>query len=160
MATGFVIRGAKELAAAFEELGRTFGGAALDPALRKGLTMIKQAAQDNLRQNASVQAHTPPGVRLVNSMQIVKQSGRASAQPMFRLGFVGRGRHIAHFVEFGTKPHWQPRRRSFHPGARPFPFLRPAFDTEGVAAMEFILDDLRVQVLKQASKLRAQQATL
>ena len=157
---GFVLQGAAELAAAFEELGRTFGGAALDPSMRHGLGMIKSAAQTNLRNNGSVQAHTPSAQRTINSMQIQKVSGRQKSTPMYRLGFAGRGRHIAHFIEFGTRPHWQPRRRSFHPGARPFPFMRPAFDREGVPAMEFILLDLREQVLKQAAKLRAQQRLL
>jgi hypothetical protein len=35
-----------------------------------------------------------------------------------------------HLVEYGSAPHWQPNRFGGvqHPGARPFPHMRPAFE--------------------------------
>lgn len=35
---------------------------------------------------------------------------------------------LGHLLEFGTAPHWQPRRQRMHPGAQPFPHWRPAFE--------------------------------
>lgn len=33
----------------------------------------------------------------------------------------------AHMVEYGTKPHWMPKRQWMHPGAKPYPFMVPAW---------------------------------
>jgi len=38
----------------------------------------------------------------------------------------------AHMVEYGTKPHWMPKRKWMHPGAKPKPFMRPAWDENKV----------------------------
>lgn len=34
----------------------------------------------------------------------------------------------AHMVEYGTKPHWMKKRKWMHPGAKPAPFMKPAWD--------------------------------
>lgn len=44
------------------------------------------------------------------------------------VAFARRARKLAHLVEFGTAPHWQPNLKFRHPGARPKPFFRPAFE--------------------------------
>jgi hypothetical protein len=59
---------------------------------------------------------------------------------VFWLSFKLRARKIAHLVEFGTAPHWQPRWRGgwMHPGARPKPFIRPAYDAKAGDAVRII----------------------
>jgi hypothetical protein len=41
-------------------------------------------------------------------------------------------------LEFGTAPHWQPRRMRMHPGAAAFPHLRPAYDTTKVQMVQVL----------------------
>jgi len=53
----------------------------------------------------------------------------AATRTTWWVSFARRARKIAHLVEFGTAPHAQPRRGIMHPGARPKPFFRPAFDS-------------------------------
>ncbi|MCW5697372.1 MAG: hypothetical protein KIS96_11660 [Bauldia sp.] len=145
-----VVHGDRALMSTLAELGRTFGGAALDASMRKGLTIVRNQAKTNLVANRSV--HRPV---LIKSFRTAKDAGRHRHQPRFRLGFVSGGRSIAHLVEFGTRPHYQPRRGVMHPGARPKPFVRPAFDTQGPRAMDMILKDLRTQIIRKAAALRA-----
>lgn len=161
---GFI--GDRALRATLLELGRTFGGPAVDSALRRGLAVVRAQAVANIKRNASVSPGprswsinlAKPGSHLYQSFRVRKATGRSRSTPEFRLGFVGRGRGVAHLVEFGTAPHYQPRRRWRHPGARPFPFIRPAFDTHGPKAMDDMLRQLRDQVIRQAARLRAKNA--
>lgn len=70
-------------------------------------------------------------------------------------------RWYAHFVEYGTEPHavgkgsisrvFKRSKRSIiqlgrtHPGARPRPFMRPAFDAKSAEALQTIVDTAREQ---------------
>lgn len=62
----------------------------------------------------------------------------------------------AHLVELGTKPHYQTRKlkhetkkRAFkHPGAKPKPFLRPAFDSKKDEAVANAKQTLREEIRK------------
>ena len=57
----------------------------------------------------------------------------------------------AHWIEYGTDPHDLSYRgkfvseakgtRSQHPGSRKFPYMRPAYDTKAVAAINKAMDD-------------------
>lgn len=69
----------------------------------------------------------------------------------------------AHFVEFGTKAHKiKPgKKRAMalggalltttidHPGAKPKPFVRPAFDSKSGAAMEAVAAQIRARLTKE-----------
>ena len=149
------IRGERELRAALLELGRTFGGPALDASMRKGMTVFRKSARANLLINRSLGAFTPPQRRLISNLFTEKAKGRKRSNPKFYLGGRNRGKKIAHLVEFGTAPHFQPKRNRMHPGARARPFMRPAFDSNGDQVLDFIMKDLRGQVIKQAARLRA-----
>lgn len=72
----------------------------------------------------------PRGGHLDEGVSVRKVEARGGMYRVFWLGFVNRARRIAHLVEFGTAPHWQPRRRIMHPGAQPKPFARPAYEQE------------------------------
>lgn len=72
----------------------------------------------------------------------------------------------AHLVEFGTARHWiKPRNRKSlfiagllreaadHPGARPKPFMRPAFDSKSRAAIDAMAEYIRKRLPKELKKV-------
>ena len=159
----FRLEGDRALSATLAELGRTFGGAALDQAINSGMRTFHRSAQAKLRAQGSVSPGprswkgwniAKGGKHLWQSMRVRKTLGRPRNEPEFRLGFVGRGRGVAHLVEFGTAPHYQPNLRFRHPGARPFPFMRPTFDVHGPKVIEDIMVQMRNNIMVQAAKLR------
>ena len=71
----------------------------------------------------------PRGGHLDEGVVAVPRPEQSSAsRTTWWVTFARRARKIAHLVEFGTAPHAQPNRGIFHPGARPKPFFRPAFE--------------------------------
>lgn len=91
-------------------------------ARRAGLQPVVVAARAQLASNGSNKTY-----KLSQSLGIAtKDALTSSAGPI-------RGKKhasVGHLVEFGTAPHWQPNRfgGTMHPGARPKPFMRPAYD--------------------------------
>lgn len=65
-------------------------------------------------------------------------------------------RLYAHLVEFGSRPHSVAPKGSKmvlpHPGARPKPFMRPAFDESIGAAQAAVLRTLQLEAAKIAAK--------
>lgn len=114
--------GDKDVAAALKRAAKHPTGAERKRIRRKVLQGLVKSARANLMANGS------------------KKTGRLSAA----LGIVDDGKDVttagpvrgrlhssvAHLVEFGTAAHFQPKRFGgiMHPGARPKPFLRPAFE--------------------------------
>lgn len=94
---------------------------------------------------------------LMASMKIV-QAKRTRAETQTLVTATDKGIKKAHLVEFGTDPHWQPNRGVMHPGARPFPFLTPAFyknEDEVLHRMnDRFIDELRKHVARVARKNR------
>lgn len=127
-----VVRGDKEIRANFRAISRAVGGRELDASAVTALQPMKDATVAGAL--AHRQPHNPPGGHLDQGVVIVKRESRGSLYRVFWLTFTKRARKIAHLVEFGTAPHAQPNRGIFHPGARAFPFFRPAFEEtkEGV----------------------------
>lgn len=60
----------------------------------------------------------------------VRKTTSTRAKRSYWLGAVRRALKIAHLVEFGTAPHFQPHFRGgfLHPGARRQPFMTPAYE--------------------------------
>lgn len=114
------VTGHRETARALRRLAR-HTHRPIGEASRAALRPINAAAKANLVANGSVKR----GV-LYRSMRIRKLKGSA-AKITWAVTATGRGVGIAHLVEFGTDPHWQPKRGMMHPGARPKPFLTPAY---------------------------------
>lgn len=152
------LRGDRALAATLSELGSTFGGAALDAALRKGLTPIKQDAPSRVQ--------GPAAAIFRRDIKVQKTLRRPRNRPEFKLGFVNDGQRIAHLFEFGTQRHSlrkgaSVRRRIFlgappmHPGDPPRPFMRPAFEARKDEAAKIIQTDLVTQIQRQARRLEA-----
>lgn len=132
MAARAVVRGDKEIRANLRAVGRAVGGREMDAMITRALTPMKEATVAGALQHR--QPHNPPGGHLDQGVVIVKRDSRGSLYRVFWVTFTRRARKLAHLVEFGTAPHAQPNRGIMHPGARPFPFFRPAFEEtkEGV----------------------------
>lgn len=129
------ISGDKEVTALLRKISRVPTSAQAKAARAKALQPIVTAAKQLL----SVQNSVVTGAlqRAIGTGD--KDRNTTAAGPI-------RGkRHatVAHFVEFGTKPHWQPLRRQHHPGARPKPFLRPAFEMHRIEVMEILAAEIR-----------------
>ena len=79
----------------------------------------------------------------------------------FSVGTSKKAKH-AHLVELGTAPHYIPTPKGSpfsppgggvdHPGARPHPFLRPAYDAGKPLALERVKKNLLRRIKKEAAK--------
>ena len=65
----------------------------------------------------------------------------------------GRGVSIAHLVEAGTAPHWQPKRGVMHPGARPKPFLEPAYFAHDEQVVRIMTKELGAGLIAYANAI-------
>lgn len=122
-----ILRGDVELRRALKAIpaATTLG---LDGAMRESLEpMRKQTSLNALRLRKP--GRQPPGGHLDQGVVIRKIDNPARNVRTFWVSFTKRARYLAHLVEFGTAPHWQPNRRQMHPGARPKPFATPAFES-------------------------------
>ncbi len=104
--------------------------AGLDGAIRESLEPMRRRTSLNamrLRQPG----RSPPGGHLDQGVVIRKVDGRGRSYRKFWIAFTRRARFLAHLVEFGTRPHFQPKRRGgiMHPGANAKPFFTPAFES-------------------------------
>lgn len=121
-----VVRGDKEIRANLRAVQNAVGGREMDTMITRALTPMKNATIAGAL--AHRQPHNPPGGHLDQGVVIVKRNSRGNLYREFWVTFTKRARKLAHLVEFGTAPHAQPNRGNFHPGARAFPFFRPAFE--------------------------------
>lgn len=149
MKVSVTIRGDKQLRAKMRHLG-TIGKAEANGIMRQALEPMREETANNALQLR--QAGTNPrGGHLDQGVVSVP----APEQPASRLrttwwvSFARRARKIAHLVEFGTAPHAQPRRGIMHPGARPKPFIRPAFDATKGEVMSSIGRGLYAMLLRK-----------
>ncbi len=104
--------------------------AGLDGVIRESLEPMRRQTSLNalrLRQPGG----TPEGGHLDQGVVVRKVDGRGRSQRKFWVSFTKRARYLAHLVEFGTRPHFQPNRRGgiMHPGATAKPFFAPAFES-------------------------------
>lgn len=131
-----VVRGDKEAAAALRRLRSAVNQSIMN---RAGEESLKPMAEQT-RANARVlrQPHTPKGGHLDEGVAVARRPASGRGKVVLWLGFSRRARKIAHLVEFGTRPHFQPNYRGgwMHPGARPKPFLRPAYEARKREAIE------------------------
>jgi hypothetical protein len=130
------IRGQEDVKRVMSELAAA-PARVLDAGCVAALTPMRNRIADNARPLR--QPHTPKGGHLDEGVAIGKISAKGKYFRVFWVAFTKRARALAHLVEFGTAPHWQPRWRGgwMHPGARPKPFARPGFEEtkDGVAAI-------------------------
>lgn len=131
-------------------LARVYDGRSMDADIEASLEPLRRETEQNA---ASLRNYVgkwpdffpqptkaPKGGHLDQGVESARISG-SSRKRVWWVGFSKRARKLAHLLEFGVAPHFQPRfkRGWMHPGSRPYPFFRPAFDSKkGV-----VLDTLR-----------------
>lgn len=122
------VTGDKELLNNLNAMARAFSPSVMDAVCKQSLAPLE--AETKARARALRQpGPAPRGGHLDQGVATAKQPS-AGKRRVFWVGFRGRARKIAHLVEFGTAPHWQPKWNGgwMHPGARPKPVLRPAYE--------------------------------
>lgn len=148
------VKGLAELAAALQQLPAKVEANLMRAALRAGAKVIAVQARANV--------HSVSGV-LAKSVRFgAKLQGRGSGRVSGYVRAGGRGSKAAkaafyaHMVEFGTARHVIKAppgarlnvrgvfyRSVEHPGARKHPFMLPAFDAKGAAAVSAVAEYLR-----------------
>lgn len=138
------VTGYKETARALRKVA-AFPKSRVSAASRKALRPMLAATKANLKSNASYHR----GV-LYRSMQIrmMKSTARTA---MWKVTATGRGVGIAHLVEAGTRAHWQPKKKWMHPGAKAKPFLEPAYFAHDEQAVQIMVRELGVDMVRYAS---------
>lgn len=126
---------ARDVLSGDKALIRTIGAVQQDYRLR--VDPIAMEALEPMREEVQILArfrrqpgNRPPGGHLDEGIVKRKISGGSGAVRVFWISLANRARLIGHLVEFGTAPHFQPRRNRMHPGARPFPFFTPGYESE------------------------------
>lgn len=152
------VRGNRETARALRELAQVVS-VPLNAASRFALQPTLKAARTKA---ASLDLEDTTGA-LAESLTIRKKASPKLA-PVHQVGPDAskskNGRRpvkYAHLLEFGTAPHYQPKRGVVHPGTRPKPFLTPAYEqTKGEVVKRF---GARIgpEMEKRAARLRAKQ---
>ncbi len=170
------MEGGKELAKALAKLGQRVEKKLLKRAVVKGARPIARAAKVKVVKVSGMLGKSI-GVKSI----FYPSTGTAVAVIGARVTTQGRKRktvgwakkfgdtkqkpaNYAHLVEFGTKPHWIPttlidgtivRRPHLHPGTPAKPFMRPAYDQHWRGALNIFGTQLRRDIAKEVSKLRA-----
>ena len=148
------IKGLAELQAALDTLPAKIEANIARGALRAGAKIIVAEAKRNVH---SVSGLLAAGIR-VSSSRINRRSGKVTTSVIAGAKATKAvTAYYAHMVEFGTAAHVIRARKGGllaigvpkvnHPGARPKPFMRPAFDTQARAAVEAAREYIRQRLL-------------
>lgn len=140
------VTGYRETARAIRRLSQ-FPRGKIGKASRKALQPMLAKSKANLRSNKSYRR----GV-LYRSMAIRRLKATTSLSEWV-IAATGRGVSIAHLVEAGTAPHWQPKRGRMHPGARPKPFLEPAYFEHDEQAVKIMIKELGAGLISYANAI-------
>ena len=156
MASSVEIRGLAELHKTLQELPAKIERNVLRGGLRAGAKVMESAAK---AQVPVKHGDLRSSIRV--SMRTSSKTGTVRAQ--IKAG--NKKAWYAHLVEFGTARHWiKPKSRKSlffaglakevidHPGARPKPFMRPAFDGKWRAAIDAMADYIRTRLPKEFKK--------
>lgn len=152
MSTSFVhVKGFNELQKFLDELPAKMEANIMRAAMRAGANVILQQARANVPANTGL---LRAGLKVYTSRRrgVVKATVRAG----------GKHAYIGKFVEYGTAAHLiKPktakslsiaglmRDGAHHPGAAPKPFMRPALDTAGTAALAAVGEAIKRRLNKQ-----------
>lgn len=113
------VRGVRRTTQAIRSLGRGFGVGEVRRAHQQALEPMQSEARAQFMANGSFKTGVIP-----DDIQII-HTGPAET----KLGMTGMGASLGHIIELGSLPHFQPQRGSWHPGAEPKSFMRPAYDS-------------------------------
>lgn len=155
------IRGLKELQRALKELPKRVGNKVVRNATRAGAQVIRIEAQKNLASRAKA---SPESIKSV--IEQVATKGRIRQGAIFHVG-AKSSRFWLNILEQGAAPHVIRTKkkkvlssgmtvygkRVNHPGIRPRPWLRPAFDAHQAEALGVIGKELWRGIKLEAAKL-------
>lgn len=177
------VRGLADLQRELDQLPAKIEANVMRGALRAGANVIADEARrrvpvgtGQLKESIRVSVRVLPGGKLVATVKAggrfkVYSSGKAVKGADYKTSRAGGGvdyhaPFYAHFVEFGTARHWiKPKNRKSlfvaglmrevvdHPGARPRPFMRPAFDGKARVAVEAMAEYIRKRLPKELKKV-------
>lgn len=122
------VTGDKDVIRAMRAMPAAVATRQLDVLCKESLEPLRMRTKQNalpLRQPG----RRPKGGHLDEGVVVRKRRGTRYKRN-FWVAFGARARKIAHLVNFGTAPHWQPRRGIMHPGARAKPFFTSAYEQE------------------------------
>ena len=140
------VTGHRQTAAAIRRLAQ-FPRAKVGAASQKALRPMLAKAKANLRANKSYRR----GV-LLRSMRIRRLKSTSSLS-QWVIAATGRGVGIAHLVEGGTAPHFQPKRGRMHPGAKAKPFLEPAYFAHDDEVVRIMTRELGTGLIAYANQI-------
>lgn len=162
------IKGLSELHQALQDLPAKIERNVLRGGLRAGAQVMEAEAQRLVPVAPPTLDSVKRGARageLQRSIRITMRANRSGGvRAQLKAG--NRVAWYAHLVEFGTARHWiKPRSRKSlfiaglfkevidHPGARPKPFMRPAFDGKWREAVGAMADYIRNRLPRELKKV-------
>jgi len=154
-ATSFTLQGGDILSRLLKDFPHKIQETVLDGAVGAGATVIKKAAQKNLRQNGSVKSG--------NLFRSLKTQKVKKAHGIYRI-FTDRSGPHSHLVEFGTgprrlkEPHYAKLGGNWvwveHTGSMPAkPFFRPALDENKPEVLRAMMVRMAKRMAKEAEKM-------
>lgn len=151
------ISGGKALDDALKTLSAKIEKNILRSALRQGANVFKAEVRDNIRVDSG---------DLRRSVRVTTKSKGGRVTAAVRVG--NKRAWYGPMVEFGTKPHKiLPKKKGAlvigqtramavdHPGARPHPFMRPAFDSKPDAAIAVVGAQIRKRLTAEGINVPA-----
>lgn len=155
------VRGNRETARALRELARQ-----VSVPLNATSRFALQPTLKRAKANVLALPLTDETGTLAKSLVIKKKGKGSKLNPVHQVGpdagvekFTQYGFRrpvkYAHLLEFGTAPHYQPKRGVVHPGASPMPFLTPAYFATRDEVVKRFGAKIGPEMEKRASKLRA-----
>ena len=165
----FTLDGGAALAKLLKDFPHKIQETILDGAVGAGATVVKKAAQKNLKQNRSIKSGNlyrslkTQKVKKVHGIYRIFTQGRRAPKNQ-------RGPH-AHLVEFGTaprrlkKPHYAKIGNTWvwvtHTGSMPAkPFFRPALDENKPEVLRAMMLRMAKRMAKEAEKMARSYRTL
>lgn len=160
------IRGLAELHKTLQELPAKIERNVLRGGLRAGAKVIETEAHRLCPEAPPTLDGIKRGARrgeLKRSIRVTLRASKSTVRAKVTAG--NKVAWYAHLVEFGTARHWiKPKNRKSlfvagffkevidHPGARPKPFMRPAFDGKWRAAIDAMASYVRDRLPKELRK--------
>lgn len=168
MASSVEIRGLAELHKTLQELPAKIERNVLRGGLRAGAKVMEAEASRLCPEGLPTMDSVKRGARqgeLKRSIRVTMRASKSAVRAQIKAG--NKVAWYAHLVEFGTARHWiKPKSRKSlfvaglfkevidHPGARPKPFMRPAFDSKWRQAIDAMADYIRARLPKEIGKVR------
>lgn len=131
------LKGARELQALLDSIPAKIEANIVRGGLRAGAKVLLSA----IKESAPVdEGHLVASVRISTSLR------KGQVRVFVKVG--DKKAWYAHFIEFGTQPHAMSaessdQERRLHPGARPNPFIRVAYDSNEQQALEAAISYMR-----------------